>query len=121
MRSFGFEPSGGSVRWTGRRRSQVVASEKFDQSLKRRVASGVALLTEHWSENWADSVSSGNLDLHSPDRCVLGQIFGSFALGAATLRIRDEAAYGFAAEDSYEQARLEFLWRRAIAARRSAI
>lgn len=57
------------------------------------VSNGVALLDAQMS-NWRSHVNVKELDMSHTERCVLGQIFGSYRYGESCLSI-DGSKYGF--------------------------
>lgn len=65
------------------------------EQIEERVQRGAQLLDVKMV-GWYRYVDKDVLDLSNSCRCVLGQLFGWFADGARSLRIRAEAAdYGF--------------------------
>jgi hypothetical protein len=64
-------------------------------SVKERVERGAKLLDEH-RPGWELKIDLQALDLSSCDRCVLGQIYGSYGDGYDLLGLTDETSpYGF--------------------------
>lgn len=70
--------------------------DMLDEVLSERVKRGVALLNER-VPNWRACVDTASLDLGSGLACVLGQIFGSYEKGLATLGLTASQGreYGF--------------------------
>jgi hypothetical protein len=53
--------------------------------VRAKIARTVALLDQATPE-WASRIDVETLNLYTSDRCVLGQVYGSYAQGAALLR-----------------------------------
>lgn len=83
----------------------------------KRVNRGVALLDE-WVPNWRERVKIEHLWMPSGTRCILGQLYGEFDIGAEALDITyEEDQYGFCIylEDKFDQyAELQTEWVRVL-------
>jgi hypothetical protein len=93
---------------------------------ERAVRRGVALL-DTLDTHWPARVDAANLNMSSPSRCVLGQLFGGYNLGVSVLGISSDSdnwarpkEYGFAAWRStgrqvyWDYDHLTTLWRKVI-------
>jgi len=89
-------------------------------TIEERVRRGAALLDETYHRWWKYvRTTVGFFDMGNPNRCVLGQLYGSFGEGCAALRVSgfsNEFGFDTDGEDSY--AMLQELWRSTIEARR---
>jgi hypothetical protein len=84
---------------------------------QERVARGVGLL----SPNWYREVDAARLNIARPGDCTLGQLYGGYGEGIATLGIgSDAASYGFNAGGGVSHEELTIAWREEIARRRLA-
>lgn len=90
-------------------------------SLAERVARGVELL-DRVRPGWAKEVDLDRLDVGRCDRCVLGQVFGSYGTGLViafpNLTAGESVAHGFF--DTYPDVLTE-VWRRVIAERQAVL
>lgn len=64
------------------------------------VKKGMALL-DQYEPGWRNAIKVEYLDVATTDRCVLGQVYGSFSIGLQTLSNKtgvsvDSVAHGFA-------------------------
>jgi len=98
-------------------------------TIAARVARGAALLDERMP-GWDQRINLDRLDLHSPCRCILGQIFpassrdGGYWDGIKELGLASwgpdpggAEAYGFTTARNFQMLTAE--WRRVIGARRA--
>jgi hypothetical protein len=71
-------------------------SERSRMDIKESVARGADLLDDT-TPGWRERINTYTLLMSNPGWCVLGQLFGSFFTGTATLGIGGEQAayYGF--------------------------
>lgn len=100
--------------------------DKMPIQYKLVITRGVALLNEKCKPEWFWRVDLQKLDMASPCRCVLGQLFCCYKCGRIDLGIHeaDEMEYGFhegysriaGASIYYDD--LTYLWRRLINAMR---
>ena len=63
-----------------------------------RVSQGVALLTRRLGRGWWNRVDAEKIDMSRADRCVLGQLFGSYGLavhGRMVMTHSEAVAHGF--------------------------
>lgn len=83
------------------------------------VAAGMRLLDERGPADWMQRIDLDRLDITYASRCVLGQVYGTFAVGAEALDIPTTALgsypYGFSALNVAATGE----WRRQIRLRRS--
>jgi hypothetical protein len=88
-------------------------------TVQERVQAGVAFLNEH-QPGWSKRISLAELDLSNCDRCVLGQVFGSFEQGLETLDLGYLLArnLGFNSDGAYRK--LTNAWVEAIMALEAA-
>ena len=98
----------------------------YRNPMEDRAAVGAALLDE-WMPGWAERIELEELDLGSPRRCVLGQLYGGYGRGLDLLRSGERftaypewsRAHGFTANavegDTF--AELTAAWRGEVAAR----
>lgn len=90
-------------------------------TVQDRVATGAALLDEQMPD-WVERIDLGRLDVESPCRCVLGQLFGDYADGWAVLSdftsLSQAISHGFEA-DSVEYDELTAEWRALIEQRQA--
>jgi hypothetical protein len=80
--------------------------------LRLAVSSGIAVLDAH-SEHWRRRVRWQRLNIGSPRRCLLAQLFGNFTDGRVRLglTIEEAIACGFDSEDERNYIPLSTLWR----------
>lgn len=83
-----------------------------------RVARGIALLDECGPKDWRSKIDLDTLDIASPWRCVLGQLYGSFGWGLGALSgafsCRLAAHYGFTGDTRVHMDHLTGAWREAL-------
>ena len=53
----------------------------------KEVANGARLLTEHFGPGWQESIDTEDFYMDQGDKCVLGQLFGSYFNGLRALNI----------------------------------
>src|SRR6266704_6644415 len=83
--------------WDGKIFGRVCARNgRQDKMFEDRVAKGVALLSERLPD-WENAINIATLDMGCPQKCVLGQQFGSYIKGAEALHLftRECPEYGF--------------------------
>lgn len=88
---------------------------------QRMVAQGMWFL-DRTRPGWENLLSLPRLDTRSSTDCVLGQLYGSFAVGVAATRV-PPSVHGFHLPPSLESADnhalLSAAWREAVALRRA--
>lgn len=97
----------------------------FSQSVISQAAARGATKLDEMKPGWTNRVDERTLDMTSPERCVLGQVFGSYSYGLEQLGLRNRIAYGFDLNDldfifPFAWTRLRQAWKREIRARREA-
>jgi hypothetical protein len=85
--------------------------------LMSRVLRGAMVLDEH-APGWHQRIDLEKLDISSPFRCVLGQVFGHYIEGLVSLNMGASQPFGFAATAYDENPALTGLWRALISQRR---
>ena len=68
------------------------AEKIADAVLKARILRGMELLKERFGEDWVEHIDIDSLSMHSPDQCVLGQLYEDAPLTAE--QRQDLAQYG---------------------------
>lgn len=67
------------------------------EELEGYVDAGIALLDKECAfDNWREKIDLGELRMSLSDKCILGQIYGSFGTGCADMNIPLPYQYGFA-------------------------
>ena len=62
--------------------------------LDGNIIKGIALLDIH-VPNWREKVNTNEIDMDSAKRCVIGQVYGSYAGGLDALALYHFNEYGF--------------------------
>ena len=83
---------------------------------KKEVQAGIAVLDKHYGgRGWVQQVNWDVLDMRFSDKCILGQLFGSYWDGADSLNI-DGSSCGFDLTTKYFDCwnALEAAWKSAL-------
>lgn len=67
--------------------------QQAEQELRECVKRGTELIDQHGPQDWRNKINSGELDMVSSQRCVLGQLYGSLGQGLEALKFKIEGAY----------------------------
>lgn len=89
--------------------------------VRPEVVAGIELLDEMGPADWRDTIDVKRLNIELADRCVLGQLYGSYlgglrALGFCGLGTMNSSAYGFSTNISADYPRLNREWKLALSA-----
>ena len=95
----------------------------FYRHLELKVDNGVALLDRH-EPGWHHHIDLSDLDICSANRCIMGQLYGSYERGVRYMSERegmdtyvrrlDAVKYGFAADGQRCYEVLTAIWRRRV-------
>jgi hypothetical protein len=66
------------------------------KTYESRIKKGIAILDRKLGrKNWAKKIDLAELDLSSPNVCMLGEIYGDYSDGKDKLKIKSGETYGF--------------------------